>query len=428
MSYCNMKFCVSRYVPGLALTYLLSAFPTVVWSADLLSFCLGPAPTDAGLLSVYTSQCPSYLQSQFATPGIVAQNTDKTTAIAQEQTQVAILTALSALTKPPPVQVPSGMDISALGAAALKKDAEVTYRIAIKIGKKIDAHLKDDEQALIVNANDLTALLSVPVDSETVKGALDDYTTRISSLRCSNAAAPAAAAVPPLALGIFGAQALLSTLATGASMFQPNLVAAAKTSGVTDPQNIMVAGVINGAIEGKRKYLHTHVPVISSTNDVLVALGTLRMTVVAANQRISLCQANDVAVKPATSLINDAKEFIANLLKTDGTKPSLLDSAARRSALKGAKISYTLLLSRDVSGGGIAAVKPNWFRSTVLLSGTADGISYRLEGLDGVVKDAGFISDWSADRCDLDEWTQSFTSCPQIKRVEMQNDEGAFKN
>ncbi len=41
-------------------------------------------------------------------------------------------------------------------------------------------------------------------------------------------------------------------------------------------------------------------------------------------------------------------------------------------------------------GGGIAAVKPNWFESTKILMASVDGVSYQLTSKDGTVQLAGF--------------------------------------
>ena len=394
-----------------AISCLALATPFQANAADILTFCLSAPPTDPATLSIYNTQCPSFLQTQFSNSGTVAQNADRTSQIAQDQTQLAMITAIAALIKPPPAQVATGLDISALGAAGLKKDAELTYGVASKIGTKLSGKVSADSQAVLLTNAELVALASAPVDSATVRTALDDYTTRITPLKCSGAATPAVPAILPAAMAIYGAQALLSTVASVANMFQPSLLAAGKTASVAEPQSLMAAGLLSGVSDDKRAFVRVGTPSISNSNSILASLGLLRVTISGANQRLAGCAATDSTLKSSAALVSEAKEFIAALLKTDGTKPSLLDLAARRAAMTDAKIRFVLVLSRDVSGGGIAAVKENWFSATSLLFGTAVGISYRLLDFEGRTELSGFESDSWADRCSVAKWASSFQTC-----------------
>jgi hypothetical protein len=378
-------------------------------AADLLSFCLGPAPTDA-TLTVYNAQCPAYLQGQFASANGAVQSATLNTQLSQQQTQAAILAAYAGMIKPPSPQIPSGVDVSALAIAALKKDAETTFQVGTAIGKKIGPLLTADHQALMITPADLAALLQTPVEATGVKEGLADYTGKLDQLQCSGAAGPKAAVIPATA-GVLGVEALLSSIATGISMFQPTLLATAKTTGVSDPQYLIAAGVASGVGDARRPFLHSHAPSTSTDNAVLQALGQLKLAVTGANQRMAACKPTDPVLKESAALISDAKDFVSALVKTDGSKPSLLDSAARRSAMTDAKITHTLLLTRDVSGGGVAAVKPNWFLSTTLLMASASGVTYQLTDLDGVIKVAGIeFAEWS-DRCGISTWPKAFESC-----------------
>lgn len=393
-----------------AISLAVLAWPMAA-RADLLSFCLGATPTDPALLALHNAQCPGYIASQFANAATSAQQSQLTTQLAQQQSQAAILASYANMVKAPTGQISSGTDITALGIAGLKKDAQLTFGVTKVIGEKINDQLAANKQVLVVTATDLAALLLSPVDATTVKSSLDEATKRVLQLRCSGASAAPVAAIPAVMLGILGAEALLSTIATGASMFQPSLVAAAKITGVTDPQNIMIAGLAAGVATDNRKYLRVHVPAVTASNPILISLGLLRTSISAANERLASCAANDPTLKASHAVMADAKELVSSLLKTDGTKPSLLDVAARRAALTQENIVYTLLLSRDVSGGGVAAVKPNWFRSVALIMGSASGISYRLSDFDGRVVQSGIeFDDWS-DRCSINGWTQAFKSC-----------------
>lgn len=176
------------------------------------------------------------------------------------------------------------------------------------------------------------------------------------------------------------------------------------------PQQIIAAGFASGLPDEAKKFFRIHVPSVDSANPVLISLGTLRSAVVAADQRLADCP-NDANIKRSNAVMADAKDFITSPTKTDGTKPSLLDFAVRRAALSQDKITYTLLLTRDVSGGGVSAIKPNWFSSVALLMGPADGITYQLVDLNGEVIVAGMETDKWIDRCEIDNWTQAFDAC-----------------
>lgn len=396
---------------GMLMLAIVAVQPFDALAADLLTFCLAAPPSEPTALTAYNSQCAAYLQSQLASPGTVAQNADRSAQIAQDQAQTALITSLAALAKAPSAQVASGIDISALGIAGLKKDAELTFAVAAKIGGKIGERLSAQKQALVVTSGDLAALTSSPVDATTVKDALDAFTIRLTENECKAKKDSPSAMVAPALMSIYGAQALLSAVATGASMFQPTLVGSGKIVGVTDAQNLIMAGLFSGMNPEKRAFLRINVPTITASNSILLSLGKLRSGIISANARLSNCLPNDPALKPAVAVLADAKEFLAALVKADATKPNLLDVAARRAALAESKIGYLLVLSRDVTGGGVAAVKKNWFTSTSLLLGTAVGISYRFFDFDGKVEVSGFESDTWADRCSFDQWTRSFKGC-----------------
>jgi hypothetical protein len=381
--------------------------------ADLLSFCLGTAPAAQWQLDIYNNQCPAYLQSQLGSAAATTQSSAVTTALAQQQTQAAILTSYAALIKPPPSSVASGVSIEALGIAALFKDAEITRKLATTIGSKVASQLSANNNALLVTATDRVTLLSMPVDSATVIDTMNAYAGRVKSLTCPKPLKPDARvqAIDGGAIGaVLATGALLSAIANVVSAFQPSLTAAAATKVVGDPQQLMAIGLLEGMPVDKKTYLRIFPPAVTKDNKVLKALSALRDEVVAADQRIASCVSHP-AMKESIALLSDVNAFIVAVAKTDGTKASLLDLAARRSALDDANIKYTLVLSRDVAGGGIAAVKPNWFSSERLLLAAGDGITYQLVDFDGKVLLAGYESDHWADTCDLDKWSSAFDRC-----------------
>lgn len=388
-------------------------------NADLFSFCTGAAPTDPALQQVYRDQCPAYLQSQFSsaaatiqTTAATAQATAATTQLQQQQSQAAILTSYAALAKAPASQISQGADTAPLAIAAQLKDAELTYAVAQEIGKKLRETLAKNV-TLLVTPTELALLNSVPVDAVTVKAALVDYAANVDKLKCSPIAPGAPGGAPGAAAlgGVVGAEALLGSIATLATMFQPSLLATANTKVISDPQMIMAAGLFNGLGSSSSGNLLIRAPNIATTNGILVALGNLRNAIVAADGRLANCNPKDPTLPTSKALLSDASGFITALVKTDGVRPSLLDYAARRMALEDANVKYTLVLARDVSGGGAAAIKPNWFQSVAIVMGAADGITYQLTSFDGKIAQSGFESAHWTDKCRLDSWPKAFERC-----------------
>src|SRR5436309_9296782 len=90
--------------------------------ADLLSLCTGPKPTELQMQDIYINSCPAYLRAQIAAQIAASEAQGITTSLSQQQTQVAILTSLAALSKTGAPAIPSGQDLSGLASAAQLKD------------------------------------------------------------------------------------------------------------------------------------------------------------------------------------------------------------------------------------------------------------------------------------------------------------------
>ena len=381
-------------------------------AADLLTFCTSPVPP-GDLKVLYDSQCPAYLAAQFASgqaAGVSAQLT-------QTQTQTSINTALAGLVKAPVAQVPSGTDLGGLAGAVQLKDAELTYKLAALIGRKLASATETSggssvidamHQVLFVgSANDRAALFASPVDSDTVQAGLDQNTEQLAKIACGNKGGQFKA--QDALAGILGAEAIASVAATATSMFQPSLLSASKVAGVTDPTQLLVAGVYEG-LGGSKSYLRLGVPLVVASNSVLVALKKTRDEIGRASKVLAQCPA-DPNAKAFGQALTDAKAYLISLTQSTGGNPSLLDLAARRASLKDANVKYTLLLQRDVSSGGAAAIKPNWFRQVSIVMATADWVTYELVNLDSTIALAGHESlNWS-DTCNLKTWTEAFSGC-----------------
>jgi hypothetical protein len=392
-------------------------------AADLLSFCLSPKPTDPVQGNAWADQCPAYIQSQFASAIAAAQAQGLTTSltqqqtqtaiataqIGQQQTQAAILTALAGLSKPGAPAIPTGQsfDLSGVASAAQLKDAQLTYGVSKRIGGKIAPSLSAADKMLLVTPDELAALFSYPVDSMTIDAAFDSYIAKVTGITCAGAVKdPKGFAILPALDGLLGFQALLSATAGIATMFQPSLLAATKITPIVEPKYLLSAGLADG-LGDKRQFLLVRGPTVGADNPILQKLGGLRRAMSEKQRAIAPCKADDPDQKAALALLKDVNDYIATLVKTDGTKPSLLDTAARRSALTGAGIRYTLMLSRDEAAGGVSAIKPNAFRSVQLLMGTSVGVSYQLVNLDGTPVLSGLETDIWSDRKAIDDWASA---------------------
>lgn len=230
-------------LPGRLAYRVLVLLATVVMptfaDADIGSFCLAMPPTDQNLLAIYNAQCPAFLQSQFASANAANKAAPTTTDLAQQQSTLALYTSLAGLVKPPVAQVSSGTDISALAIVAQTKDADLTYSLAQQIG----AHLKtaadttghllidrDHQILLVASAAERTALFANSVDANSVRIAANAYAADVGGQKCTGANR-----IAGVIGGVLAAEALGSVISAGASMFQPSIVATAKTSGIADP-------------------------------------------------------------------------------------------------------------------------------------------------------------------------------------------------
>jgi hypothetical protein len=394
---------------GCMVGFLLTQFASTPCHADLASFCTAAPPTGTGtedLQALYKAQCPAYLQGQFSSAATGIISSAATTQLTQEQTQASINASVAGLIKPPASPIASGGDISALAMAAQLKDAQITFNVAKQIGNEIGAKLDMDTQVLLVaSAADRAAFLFSPVDATTVLGNIQDYTGIANGIQCPAPPHAHPAVVPMVAL--LGAEALVSIAATATSMFQSQLLATGKASGVNDPTQLIIAGLVAGLAD-KSDFLHLHPPAITTSNRVLSALQALRVSLGKANIELAKCpQAANYAAD--TQKVKDANGYIASLVTPSGANPSLLDLAARRSAIDEAHIKYTLLMQRDVSGGGASAIKPNWFLSVKITMATADLITYQLVGFDGKVKMADYKWDHWSQTSGLNGWSNAFS-------------------
>ena len=391
--------------------FLASLLCSITARADLASFCTsaplsGPG-TDA-LQALYAAQCPAYLQGQFSSAAASNASAGLTTQLTQQQSQATIDTSIAGLIKPPAAQVASGSDIGALAIASQLQDAQLTYELAKRIGAALKSELVESKQVLLVaSASERAVLLATPVDVATVLANLNIYTASTDSVKCPKPG-EVHTMVFPMAAAL-GAEALFSIAATATSIFQGQLLATGKTSGVTDPSALMLSGLAAG-LEENKQFLHLQPPAVTVSNSVLGALQKLRVSVNSADVELAKCPKAGSFVAENQKVLN-AKTYINSLVQTAASQPTLLDLAARRAALADANIKYTLLLQRDVSGGGASAIKPNWFQGVKIVMATADLITYELVSLDGKVKIAAFDSGHWTQTCKLSKWHKSFEGC-----------------
>ncbi|SAL67270.1 hypothetical protein AWB69_07698 [Caballeronia udeis] len=384
--------------------------------ADLISFCTGAMPPDPTSQATFKTECPAFLQSQFAAAAVTSQNTSSTSQLSQQQTQASIDSSIAGLIKAPAAQVSQGTDISAIGIAAQVNDAENTFNLSYLIGQSVSTlaekdgkqlFASDEKVLLILSSTDLAWLQTAPVDSATVKATLKGHVDALGKLSCEKAGGEVA---PTFVLpAILAVGAIASTAATVASMFQPSLVAAAKTGSVTDPTQLIIGGLIKG-LGTKKDFLVLHAPTIGYTNSAIQALVSLRDAIKAAAQRSIDCK-NAVVAKSISDEITTAQQYITSITAATGANPSLLDYAARRAALEDQHIAHTLFIQRDVSGGGVAAIKPNWFTSVKLYMGGADLLSYQVADLNGSIVAASFVKKIWSRQCRLADWATENHGC-----------------
>lgn len=389
--------------------------------ADLAAFCTGAPPTTPGpILDIYNSQCPAYLQSQFAGVGAANQSTAVTTALAQQSSQESIASGYAAMIKAPPSQsVPT--DVSNLSMVIQVQDARQTVRAAQQVGANVSSLLGDKKRVLLISATDLQAYANGAADVAIVRSTLDNYTKVIGKSACTTPAAsapvvkPAAApakgggvkpAIAPV-LAVYAVGALFSAGANIASSFQPSLVATGASKSVQDPTMLMTAGLFDG-LGDNRKFLGVRTPVTTSENAIVKALDNLRKAVVDADAALSNCSnpATDIGMKEGLSEIADANAYVASLTVVSATSPiSLLTLAARQQAISDANYTYFLVMVRDVSAGGIATIKPNWYSSLQLNAGAVDGITYQLTNFKGNIVQSNFVAAQWSGKYDLEKWS-----------------------
>lgn len=172
----------------------------------------------------------------------------------------------------------------------------------------------------------------------------------------------------------------------------------------------MIAGLVTGLGPDRSAFVRLQPPLITNQNTVIAAVTALRKQILATSRELAQCP-KDPNIAGKLQTVADAKAYLTSLVQTTNGAPSVLDIAARRAAVADSKIAYTLLITRDVSGGGAAALKPNWFQSTRLVMTTADLITYQLATLDGTVADSNYVKAQWSDKCALNKWANSFDSC-----------------
>lgn len=364
------------------------------------------------LQGVFDAQCPALLQSQFATAN--AANAASTTAAQEslETTQASLYSSLEGLAKAPPAQVASGADISNLTAPVLLQDAKQTFTAATAIGRLLRADLVDGKAILAPASGAIATLVASPVSASSVTGRLDDFHDNLARIQCKGKQAQ----LLPLALAAVTAVTVGSTLA---SAFQPTLVATGKSTGVQDTSLLIPAGLFHGLQadvnvpndKDMSQQLVIRPPAVDKTNAVLLSMNGFRAALNLANDTLTKCKSDVSASQQQT--ITDANSYASTLTQVSATSPvSMLDTAAQKSQIQQAGIKYVLVFQRDVSGGGIAAVKPNWFSSTRVMMASADGVTYQLSEINsGTLRDTGFQSETWSDVCGMDQWTQAFTGC-----------------
>lgn len=241
---------------------------------------------------------------------------------------------------------------------------------------------------------------------------LKQYATNLNAQTCAPSAKAKAAILPFL----LAAGAVASTAAAIANMFQPSLLATGNAAGVSDPQQLMIGGLISGLGEDKKAYLVLNTPPITPSNPVIGSLQDLRGAIAKAAATAANCKSSS-DTQAMTAAITQAQQYITSITQISGTSPSIFDLAVLRAALDDQKIKYTLLLQRDVSSIGVAAVKPNWFTSTKLYMGAADLISYQLTELGGTVTIAKFEKNQWHGTCGLNKWADVSGDCSSGSEV-----------
>jgi hypothetical protein len=402
--------------------------------SSLFAFCMAGKPaSDTTLQTVFDAQCPAYLQSQFAVTAASNAASAAAAKQAQETSQASLYAQVEQLMKAPPTQIPaSGVDISSLAAAATVKDAQMTYQAAATAGSELQPDIDNGKKAILVlSAGDLQAILSTSVDAPTVTATLLKYSDSLVALNCTPRAAakrkvPAPAAKKPPVKGgqvvahpeVAGVDdallyaTLVTVAGTVSTALQPSLVAAGRTTGVSDPGLLIGAGLATGLADHKSGLI-VHAPTINQNNTVIIALGNFRRGLAHATAQLSNCN-NDPDLDDKKALLAAANAYLSSVMQVSGSSPSALAVAAQKAALSDSNISNVLFIQRDVSGGGVSAVKPSYFVGTRLVMAGADVLTYQLTALDGgsiVAANIVTPKPW-AEVCDLDQWQNAFgTGC-----------------
>lgn len=386
------------FVIDIVVSTALAASPA--HAADIWSFCTGPRPdaTNQWSRDLYDSQCPAFIQSQFTSTAVSLQGAQATTL--QNQTQA--LTSIEGLLKAPPQQVSSVADISGLAFTAQVKDAETTFRLARYIGLNVSKLLSGQPQGtgilLVTGSTDVAALVASPVDPQLILDQLSAYQASLKQMSCATGGQQAN--FVPLAIGL-AAVTIVSTLANAV---QPSLLTASKTAGVQDPSQIIIAGVSNGITPLK---LYVATPTVSSGNKVSSAVKALQDAVAKGDAITKQC-ADNPSVKAGSGDLTASKAYLTAIGTVGASGASVLDVATRKQQLVDNGVRYLLFAQRDVSGGGAAAIKPSWFRSTQIVVGAADEITYRLvQYPDGTIMHANMALGTWTNTCGLGNWSGS---------------------
>lgn len=378
-------------IKGFMLLALLTPSIVVAAGPDLTTFCLASKPSDTVLAHAYATYCPDFLANQFFSQTNVNNAQNDTTRLTQQltesqittagitqlQTQDAIINTINGLSKPPIPQSKDSFDLSALGGPAQIQSAKLIFNVAKTIGHDVQTKLGEQKTILLTN-QEYSALFSSPVEPAVIEKLLDYHTSKLTPLVCKGG-------VNVLGVAPLSAIVALQTIITGgaaiANAFQPSLIASTKLASVSDSQQLMSAGVQAGFT--KKELLYTRVPNIDKDSLLLRKYDLLRNSIISKKEVIDSCAKNDPAVVSGNLLLADATAFITSITKTDGTKPSLLDVAAKRQALETAGVNSILILSLNVETGGISAIKPNAFFTVRLLSSSAVSMSYQLLDFSG---------------------------------------------
>ena len=374
-------------IKGLVSLLAMAAIPA---HADLITFCTTAAPK--GMEDVWNAQCPAYLNSQFAN----AQTSVVSGQLSVQQATENLTASYAALAKAPPAPVASNTDLAPLGAASQLRDAASLLRISRIVGGEIKLLLSAQKRALLLSPADLGLMLSSPVDAQTVHATLKGYSDQAPH----HCLSPEKAIAPLVAV-----EAVMGIVATGISAFQPTLLSTGKVSGVQDGSMLVGAGL--HSVLGELLLIHP--PTVTLNNQIIVDVKSLRQELSKLNQRMAKCTGDPAKV--AAAFAADANGYLTAIAKSDGAHPSLMDLAARRAALDAGNVTLLLVFQRDVSSGGMAAIKPNWFQQARLESAYAEGITYQLTDLSGAIKAAGFVYDTYTDTCELGDWQRSFKGC-----------------